>query len=225
MRLIVFDIDGTLLLNGRVTRDTFERCFEEVAGFAPRGDRFSFAGMTDRGIFRRMLESEGRADEFDELFPSFAERFPVALASVYPTAEGPYTLPGAPELVEALASRSDVALAVATGNIRASAKVKLSRFGLDRHFPVGAFGGDHETRTELFAACLDGAREHYGQSFDPGESWVIGDTLSDVEAARDVGMRSLAVATGPSGDAELHGADAVFTDLQDTDRVLTVLEA
>lgn len=219
MRLILFDIDGTLMLNGPVTQETFERCFEEVCGFPPAGERFSFSGMTDRGIFRRMLLECGCEESFDELFEPFSRHFCAELARVYPEAEGPLVLPGVTELLRRLTD-DGTALALATGNIRDTALVKLGRFRLDVHFPVGGFGGDFEMRHEVFAEGLRAARQHYGHPFEAGASWVVGDTRSDVEAARAVGMRVLAVRTGFSSDDGLDDADVVLDDLGDTPCVL-----
>ena len=214
MRLLIFDIDGTLLLNGPITARLFGESFAHVVGREPERDSVRFHGNTDRAIFRRMLGPE--ADGFDELFPLFAAEFTRRMREHYPAAEGPYVLPGAHELVEALGDRGDVALALGTGNVRETAYVKLARFGLDRRFPVGGFGGDHEVRADLVRAAITDARAHYDVDFDPATTWVIGDTVNDVEAAHAAGCRVMAVMTGPHRETELAGADRIVADLSDT---------
>lgn len=227
-RLFIFDIDGTLLLSGPVARDAFAAAFEEVTTAPAHHARVSFAGMTDRGIFRALLrEAEHRLDEdsFERRFAAFAARFTAKLAEVYPTAQGPRLLDGAQAVVQALAAQPDAALALGTGNIRDTATIKLRRFGLDRFFAAGGFGGDHEERSDVILAAMASARARLGWTGQPAGAWVIGDTLQDVAAARAAGTRVLAVGSGFTPLAHLHdsGADAVLPDLADTARVLQVL--
>ena len=214
MRLLIFDIDGTLLLNGRVAGEGFLSCFREVVGADPHDHTIRFHGRTDRGIFRALLGDDGERADYEELFGSFARSFTRYLRENYATAEGPHTLPGVAELVADLHAREDVALALGTGNIRDTAYVKLSRFGLDRFFPVGGFGGDHEIRADLVRAALRDASTHYGVDFDAAESWVIGDTPADIEAARAAGCRVLAVRTGLHDTGDLSAADVVLETLE-----------
>jgi phosphoglycolate phosphatase len=233
--LLIFDVDGTLLLNGRVTRDAFAAAFQDVCGVPAQPDALPFAGMTDRGIFRALLRRAGQDPDgdgaggagsaFDALFTRFARRFADILAEVYPTAEGPYLLPGVLTLVQTLTRRADVALALGTGNIRETAYIKLRRFGLEPHFPVGGFGGDHEQRADVIRAALHQARHHYGIDGAPDAAWVIGDTRNDVAAARAAGTRALAVGSGftPLTELRASGADVVLTDLADTASVLAAL--
>lgn len=225
MQPILFDIDGTLLLSGTIVNEVFLQAFERVCGRPPVIDRFSFAGLTDRHIFQRLLEGVEVREDPAVLYARFAVEYPRTLREIYDAAEGPYLLPGVLELVSALGARDDVALALATGNIRASAYVKLRRFGLDSYFPVGGFGGDHLERWQVFEAAHRAVRDHYGLDGDSPRPWIVGDTREDVEAARRTGMRVLAVATGPLGTRELADADAVLPDLSDPDAALEVLLA
>lgn len=214
--LLVFDIDGTLLLNGTVTGQGFLASFREVVGLEPEHLGVKFHGRTDRGIFRALLGENGSHLDYESLFVRFAEEFTRRMRAQYPTAEGPHTLPGVMELMAALAERPRVGLALGTGNIREIAYLKLRRFGLDHHFPVGGFGGDHEVRADMVRAAIAEARAHYDHDFDPDRCWVIGDTTNDIEAARAAGCRIMAVATGPHTLAELAAADVVVPNLSDT---------
>lgn len=212
MRLVIFDIDGTIMLNGTVAGQLFVESFCHVVGYDPV-DGIHFHGNTDRGIFRAMLAGRG---DFDALYPPFAAEFTRRMRAGYAAADGPYVLDGARELIESLHAHDGAALALGTGNVRDTAYVKLGRFGLDSYFPVGGFGGDHEIRADLVRAAIADARGHYDFDFDPAETWVIGDTTADVTAARAAGCRVMAVMTGPHREAELAGADVIVEGLADT---------
>ena len=212
--LLIFDIDGTLLLNGPVTGRGFLAAFRAAVGREPAHAGVKFHGRTDRGIFRTLLGEE--TGDFEHLFGRFAADFTQRMRDEYPHAEGPHTLPGVPALIEALEDHPGVGLALGTGNIRDIAYLKLRRFGLDRVFPVGGFGGDHEVRADLVRAAIVDASAHYAQDFDASRCWVIGDTTNDIAAARAAGCRVMAVATGPQPEHELAAADVVVTDLADT---------
>jgi phosphoglycolate phosphatase-like HAD superfamily hydrolase len=210
--LLIFDVDGTLLKNKYAVRDVFLQAFYEVTGSDAVRRKPEFAGMTDRGIFRAMLEDAGVEGDYESLYGKWEERFSELLDESYPTHPDPRTLPGVEALLEELEARGDVFLALGTGNTRRSCATKLRRFGLDRFFPVGGYGGDHEQRHDVVRAAMAEAEEHYG-SFD--EVWVIGDTERDIAAARAAGARVLAVATGLSSIAELREArpEALVPDL------------
>ena len=209
MRLLVFDIDGTIMLNGPVAGQLFVESFKRVVG-RPPVDGVHFHGNTDRGIFRAMLDGKG---DFDALYRVFAAEFSRRMRAEYAASEGPYVLDGARELIDSLHTHDGAALALGTGNVRETAYTKLRRFGLDEYFPVGGFGGDHEIRADLVRAAVVDARAHYDVDFDPADTWVIGDTAADVAAARANGCRVMAVMTGPHRESELSGADLIVEDL------------
>jgi phosphoglycolate phosphatase-like HAD superfamily hydrolase len=217
LKLILFDIDGTLLLSGRVVKDAFLRAFDEITGETGDLDGVRFAGKTDRSILRQMLARLGREGDLEKLFGPFVRNFVDRLRVTFPRAEGPYLLPGVLPLLRAL-DRAGFALAVGTGNVRESAMIKLGRFGLDRFFPAGGFGDRHEDRTAVFREAIESARAHYGWAAGAQSVWVVGDTAADVYSAQAVGARALAVGTGPVPSEELVscGADRVVADLSAT---------
>ncbi len=222
MKLILFDIDGTMLLNGAIAQSTFLETFANVVEVEPHFDGLSFAGATDRGIFEQLYERSGSRGDAEALFARFCREYPHSLRQRYPQAPDPYMLPGVSELLGALASVDSVALGLATGNLRESAYIKLGRFGLEPFFPTGGFGGEHSRRDQVFAAAISNSRDHYAiEHTDP--PWVIGDTQDDVRAGRSVGARVLAVATGFHSREALGGADYVVDDLTDTQAVLELL--
>jgi len=125
-------------------------------------------------------------------------------------------LPGVVEILERLAPREDITLALLTGNWEPGARTKLSRFDLNRFFPFGAFGCDGVDRSDLPPVALDRAERLLGRRFLPEEALIIGDSLYDVSCARDNGIPVLAVATGrtPAEALEEAGADWVIPDLE-----------
>lgn len=219
--VLLFDIDGTLLLNGPVVHEAFLGTIADLLGPTPERMDFPFAGMTDRAIFARILREMGRPDD-DDAFTAFRAEYPARLREVYPAATTPYLLPGVRELLDQLASRDDIALGVATGNLRDSAYVKLARFGLDVVFPAGGFGDVHVDRAEVVREAWAATAAHHDTGETPDRTWVIGDTDKDIDAARRVGLKVLGVRTGPRGH-DLSGADAVLDDLSDTGAVLAAL--
>jgi phosphoglycolate phosphatase-like HAD superfamily hydrolase len=134
-------------------------------------------------------------------------------------------MPGVRELLDALAPREDVYLALLTGNYEAGARLKLEYFDLWKYFPCGAFGDDAPHRNVLVPKALATVAARGGPDFAAADAIVIGDTPLDIGCAAHVGARSLAVATGSHSVEELRaaGADDVLQDLADTTEVLRVL--
>jgi phosphoglycolate phosphatase-like HAD superfamily hydrolase len=226
-RLIIFDIDGTLLLSGPVARELFLRAFEEVFELTADPRDLSFAGRCDRGVVSLLLQRANASQKLPASFSRFARRYASLMREVYPTAKGPHLLPGVKELLFALREDPSVLLLIGSGNLPETARVKLARFGLDSFFEHGVYGDHHEERTALFAAALTLARETMGWSGARERAWVVGDTVSDVEAAQKVGVKSLAVATGPTAAGDLRRArpDALFADLSSLEDVIGTLVA
>ena len=134
-------------------------------------------------------------------------------------------LPGVLPLLNALSLRSDVFLALLTGNCEQGAKLKLEHFDLWRFFPCGAFGDETADRNDLFSVAVHRAHTCGAPDISPEHVIVVGDTELDVACARAAGARSVAVATGPadSNALRLSGADVVLEDLSDTDAFLELL--
>jgi phosphoglycolate phosphatase len=222
-RLVLWDIDGTLVDGAGLGRDAFLDAFEQVVG-APAQQLVPFAGRTDLEIALDLLDTAGVRD--GELL---LERFHAELARAMAeradlVRERGHALPGAHEALQRLAGEPDVIQSLLTGNIEANAGVKLGAFGLDRHldFEIGAYGSDHRRRSELVAVALRKTREVRGIDLAPADAVLIGDTPLDVAAALDGGARAVAVASGPYGEGELReaGAHAVLPDLTDAEAVV-----
>ena len=225
-RLILFDIDGTLLRGGPA-KAAFEAAMVETYGTAGDVAGLSFAGKTDPQIARELLTGAGfDARTIDEGLPGLWERYLRYLEAGLP--DTPVrVLAGVRELLDALLGVEGVALGLVTGNIADGARLKLGSAGLWDRFPVGGYGSDHEERDHLPGIALARARAHWGAGLAACDAVVVGDTPRDVACGRACGSRTLAVATGTFTTEALRatGADHVLEDLAATDRVVELLTA
>jgi phosphoglycolate phosphatase len=225
-RLILFDIDGTLVRGGPA-KQAFVRAMEETFGTARDADKVLFAGKTDPQIAREILVGTGLdRGAIDGGLPMLWHRYLRYLEQALQ--HHPMTvLPGVARLLDDLADLDDVGVGLVTGNIVGGARLKLHSAGLWQHFGVGSYGSDHEERDELPAIALGRAREHWGRAIDADQAVIVGDTPRDVACGRAGGMRTVAVATGMFSTAELHatGADHVLDDFSTTEQVVELLTA
>jgi phosphoglycolate phosphatase len=234
VKLLLFDVDGTLVLTGGAGLRGMARAFELVFGVADALAGIPVAGRTDPVILNdamcraRLTGTEAdRRRFFDVYLPMLAEEMDRPVPSAEPSQHHRYkgALPGVPELVQTLEARSDVFLALLTGNESRAARVKLGYFNLWEPFACGAFGEDAELRHELVPIAVDRARAAGCPPVSPDDVIVIGDTPLDVDCASRAGVRSLAVATGGHDVASLRatGADHVVASLADTVAVVNWL--
>jgi phosphoglycolate phosphatase-like HAD superfamily hydrolase len=215
VRLVLFDIDGTLLTCGPQVRPLFAESLVEVFGTAGDIDGYDFSGRTDPGIVRDLITAAGvPAGEVAAGMPRMRELYLARLEGALDR-RGMRLLPGVLELLERLAARKDVVVALLTGNWKPGAEIKLSRFDLNRFFRFGAFGCDGIERAELPPVAWERAERETGRRFLPEETLIIGDSLQDVSCAQAHDIRVLAVATGRTPAAALReaGADWVVADL------------
>jgi phosphoglycolate phosphatase-like HAD superfamily hydrolase len=215
MKLILFDIDGTLLNCGPQVRPLFASALKEVYGMAGDVDGYDFTGRTDPRIVLDLVTAAGVPEhEAREKLPRMRELYVERLARQLDR-NGMRLLPGVEELLERLAPRQGVVLALLTGNWEPGARAKLARFDLNRFFGFGAFGCDGIERSELPPVALERAEQWAGRPFRPTETLIVGDSRHDVSCARDHGIPCLAVATGrtPAEALRAAGADWVVPDL------------
>ena len=225
-RLLLFDIDGTLVLGGPA-KGAFHTALVETFGTAGNIEVHNFAGKTDPQIARELLSGAGLGDEdIDAGFPGLWDRYLHHLGERLPI-HPMNVLPGVGQLLQALSGRSDVALGLLTGNIVRGAELKLRSAGLFDHFRMGSYGSDSEIRNDLAPIALERARETWNVPFDPQATWVVGDTPADIECGKVGGTRTLGVATGryPLEVLAAAGADAVMRDLSDTSAAVDLLTA
>ena len=230
MRLVLWDIDGTLVQAGEVGRDIFTEAFQTVVGRAPdqvAARTLAMAGRTDPEIALEFLTAHEIA-EGERHLPAFSEALATALAAKAALIrERGRALPGARETLAALGRTEGVVQSLLTGNVQPNALLKLASFELDGYldFEVGGFGSDHHHRPSLVEVARTKAEAKYGADFAGPATVLVGDTPLDVAAGRAGGARVVAVATGPYGVEELEstGADAVLEDLRDTGATLTAI--
>jgi phosphoglycolate phosphatase len=225
-RLLLFDIDGTLVLTGGAGQRAISRAFHELFGVANAFAGVPMAGRTDRYLVERALERSGLPVTADVL-GRVRERYLSRLAeAIHEPAQGAKVMmPGVAPLLDALETRG-VHCALLTGNYAGGARIKLEHFDLWRRFAWGAFGDDHADRDEIARAAMTAAPGHGVVLPDPSHAVVVGDTPFDVTCARAAGARVIAVATGGHGVDELRacGPDAVFEDLSDLEAVLAAID-
>ncbi len=222
MRLLLFDIDHTLINSGGAGRSAMAAAFaDEFDVPSPLAD-IQIDGRTDRAIFDDALgriEAEASAATFERMLESYLARLPEALR-----AHDGRVLDGVVELLDALAL-SPAAIGLATGNVARGAELKLRHFGLWERFSGGGFGDRSAERAEVVAAAISAVAKAAGVNDGSGDPLVIGDTPRDVTAAHAAGARTLAVASGAYDETALRasGADFVLPDLSDTEAVLAIL--
>jgi phosphoglycolate phosphatase-like HAD superfamily hydrolase len=226
-KLVLFDIDGTLVLTGGAGTRALNRAFADLLGVnaALRGGKL--AGRTDRAIIGDVLVESGvDAERFASAYESLRDRYVEYLRSeMQLDGPGKQILPGVRQLLDTLVSRNGVGLGLLTGNFQEGARIKLEHFGLWRFFPWGAFG-DVVDRNALLPVALDRARREGFSTADTKAVFVIGDTPQDVACARAGGATSIGVATGPYSPDVLRQsrADVVLPDLADTARIMELID-
>jgi phosphoglycolate phosphatase len=227
-KLILFDIDGTLLTAQGAPRRAFQRAMMEVYGTTGPIDTHAFDGKTDPQIARELLEVEGVepaviAAGLQPLWGSYLRELRVEFAA---PGHATIVLPGVHELLAELERRDGaVLLGLLTGNIDAGAALKLESARITTRFRLGAYGSDHERRDLLPPVAVDRARALTGRDFQGRDVVVIGDTPSDITCGRAIGVHAVGVATGRYSAAELAeaGAAMVLDDLADTARAVAAL--
>jgi phosphoglycolate phosphatase-like HAD superfamily hydrolase len=195
IRVVLFDIDGTLIQSGGAGERAFARVCETEFGVLNGAARLHFAGRTDPSIVREFFQQH-RIEPTSENFRRFFHHYLFHLDQLLGQLEGS-VLPGVHELIRELNALPQPPLAgLLTGNIRPGAQLKLSRYQLWTSFRMGAFGDDHEDRNHIAAIARERAGRLLGETPAGEQILVIGDTPRDIECARAIGACSLAVATG-----------------------------
>jgi len=233
MRLILFDIDGTLLWTDGAGRRAIHRALVDEMGTAGPIDGYRFDGKTDPQIVRELLTLAGHveaeaAHRIEAVCRRYLDLLAVELAK---DTHATRVFPGVVELLRALEPHEAGGRAIVgllTGNLVGGAELKLRSAGIDpARFAVGAYGSDSGKRADLPAIAAERAERRAGRRFAGDDIVIIGDTPDDVACGRPVGARAVAVATGHYDVAALRAAGAahVFEHLGDTARVLQALLA
>jgi phosphoglycolate phosphatase-like HAD superfamily hydrolase len=222
-KLVLFDLDKTLLFGIAAHRKAFHGAFREIYGVDTTIDIIDHQGMTDQQIIIEVLKKLGFSDaeikpKLKECMLFMAEEFERAVKQ-----EDIVPLPGARELLGELSKRN-VLLGMVTGNLERIAWCKLQKAGLKHYFKFGAFGSDAIHRSDLVKLALERARRNFGFRFNDN-AFLFGDTPRDMDAGREAGVKTVGVATGDFSTEQLKeaGADFVLENLKDTKRILEVI--
>ncbi len=221
--LLLFDIDGTLIIGSRAARAAFARAIHICLGVEVDLSTLQSAGKTDPRIMQEIIDEHGLhrgGVDWEALRAAFLAHFADAVR-LDPGRVGPGVRP----LLEALSRRAGTVLALGTGNLQESARMKLAAHGLDAYFDTGGFGDDSPDRDALIAAGIARVQARRRTSFD--RVVVVGDTPFDVACARANRAHSLAVATGPFDLETLRraGATLAVADFSETDVVVAAVDA
>lgn len=210
IRLVLFDIDGTLIHTHHVGITAFGKTLETGFNIYDGTRGLNFAGRTDTSLVRELFlkfEIEPSKANFRKFFEGYTSFLPTML----PHCSGEIC-PGAVELIAELkALENPPTVGLLTGNIRRGAELKLGHFDLWKHFEMGAFADDHEKRNEIAAAALEHGRRLLGADLSGSETVVIGDTPHDITCGHSIGAKVLAVATGSSSIEELQMLKPAWT--------------
>jgi phosphoglycolate phosphatase-like HAD superfamily hydrolase len=223
-RLLLFDIDNTLLYSGGAGSFAMNVVFRELFGIDDGFGKIEFSGRTDRFIVQSALDAHGVTGHYDDHIGRFLEGYYGLLPQTLVEKQGSL-MPGFPELLTALNATDGVRLGLATGNFSQAARHKLAHYGIEHYFThngglLGGFGEESAKRADTVKtaiSCLDGDM--------PDHVLVIGDTPKDVEAALDCGVIAVGVATGSYSTAQLEecGAQMVFEDFSDWETAAKLL--
>jgi phosphoglycolate phosphatase len=222
-KLILFDIDGTLLTTGGAGEQALRASVQERFGRSEDLAGIEIAGRTDSAIARALLAKHDVPDTPENLTALF-DGYIHHLTRLLPMVPG-RLLPGVISLLESLRARPDIVLGLLTGNLARGAELKLTHYGVWDFFEFGAFADDHHDRNQLGRFACARALERHGIEFPPERIFILGDTPHDIACARAIGARAIAIATGAYPRAALarFNPDFLFDDLESATAVLATI--
>ena len=219
MRLVLFDIDGTLIDSGGAGVRSLDLALKDLFSIENGFHGISMAGKTDtqiikEGIMKHGISADGTIDAVIKAYLNYLRR--------EINNDRKHVKPGIYEVLEELKPLQDLGLGLLTGNIEEGARIKLEPFRLNEYFPAGAFGSDDEDRNNLLPIAVKRFEELFQQKIEADNCIIVGDTPRDVECAHIYGAMCIAVATGPYSYDDLieAGADYVVHDLSDRNALL-----
>ncbi|NHQ59274.1 HAD hydrolase-like protein [Chlorobium sp. BLA1] len=222
-KLVLFDIDGTLLSVGRINRSVLGDALKEVYGTEGSTGTHNFAGKMDSVIMYEVLQSAGLSE--DDITGKFelAKATYIEMFRDLAKPEDVTLMEGVRELLDELSVRSELMLGLLTGNFEESGRHKLRLPYIDHYFPFGAFADDAKSRNALPPVAVEKAYRITGRRFSDDDVIIIGDTEHDIACARAHNAKSIAVATGTysAGELKKHKPDVVLENLCQTDLVIS----
>jgi phosphoglycolate phosphatase len=224
-RLVLFDIDGTLLSAGGISARALSATLREAYGTEGDAANYDYSGKTDPQIVRELMRGAGFAEaEIDERLPGTLARYQDRLLA-WLRPEDVVPKPGVAPLLRALALDGRATLGLLTGNLEPCARAKIAPLDANRYFPFGAYGSDHEDRYRLPAVALERGRTAAGITFAGPDVVIVGDSVHDVLCGRTLGVRAVAVATGKTPPARLAevAPHALLGDFMDTEAAVRAI--
>lgn len=219
MRLILFDIDETMISSDGAGRRAIGRALADLFEIDPSKITMRMSGRTDPQILSEIFKAAGKDEkEFEARRDEMFDHYISILGEEIKKANRYIIHEGVVELLDALEVHERAYLGLLTGNIERGARMKLERFDLNKYFPMGAYGSDSGDRMELPEIATTRARAHYNVEFDPEQVVIVGDSIYDVLCAKGYGAKSIAVNTGVTSRQELEETDPdhLFDTLKDT---------
>ncbi|WP_297212207.1 MULTISPECIES: HAD family hydrolase [Thermodesulfovibrio] len=223
MKLLLFDIDGTLISAGGAGTRSLNRAFEKVLGIREAFVNFEMAGKTDIQIIKEGLKLHGIIPEknlIDDLIDSYLMFLQVEINN-----NSKHIKPGVVDFINFMTGSFSYPMGLLTGNLEKGARIKLEPFALNSYFPFGAFGSDHENRNNLLPIAVERYEKFFKKPINFSDCIVIGDTPRDVACAKPYGAKVIAVATGPftREDLQKTDADVVVENLSEIDKIQKIL--
>lgn len=219
-KLVLFDIDKTLIKSSKRHRAAFSIAFKEVYGVDTSVDIIQPSGMTDQQIIFDVLKLKGLDEEkikskLDLCMEKTAEAFNKTISN-----DEIIILPGVKKLLEKLKD-NDVLMGLVTGNLEAIARGKMKKLNIDHYFKIGGFGDENISRTELVKIAIKKAQSNFDFIFS-NNVYLFGDAPQDMKAAKEAGIKAIGVTTGIYTKKQLENAvaDKVINDLIDTEMIL-----
>jgi phosphoglycolate phosphatase len=224
-RLVLFDIDETMISSDGAGRRAIARVLNEHYGVPESAMRIPMSGKTDPQILREIFRACDKEGAFDNCTENIFELYLGVLEEEIHKSRYYIIHEGVVELLEALVAEERAYLGLLTGNIERGAHMKLHRFDLLKYFPIGAFGSDSANRNDLPGVACERARKFFKIDFQPNELVIIGDAINDVICAKSYGAISIAVNTGRTTWEELEAQqpDYLFKSLKDTAQVINAI--
>ena len=221
MKMILFDIDGTLLLTGGAGRIALESCFEELFGIPNSWGDLIPDGKTDDMILRELAQNALSRDltkhEYDTLRKRYLELFRIEIK------KAPHfrLMPHIKEVLLRLSQKKNVLMGLATGNFEEASWLKVERGGLKSYFKFGGFGSDSSDRIELTRTAIERGQKLASKPISKNDIFVIGDSIHDIRAGKALGIHTLAVATGRTTHQELLDCkpDLLLKDLTEKEKL------
>ena len=223
-KLVLFDIDGTLISDGGASREAFAAALAEVFDYRGELRRYDFSGRTDPQIAHMVLRDAGWSEaDVDARMPRLWEKYVAGLERHERSRVR--ELPGVRAVLDALRANDRVTLALLTGNIERGARLKLSGPELNEYFPFGAFGSDSPRREELPPIAIDRAAKVSGHRYRGRDVVIIGDSIYDVRCGAPHSATTIAIASGKTSAEKLRAEnpDHFFSSAEDREGLLRAI--